>query len=79
MPVSATLASQGLLRPSPKSHSPCDAFWANEEGIAVPQGILTATFSAGSVSWFAGDTQWLSGEGGMLTNSSCLYVWASGW
>jgi hypothetical protein len=49
MPVSATLASQELLRPSPKSCSLCDIFLANEWGIAVPQGILTAAFSAGPV------------------------------
>jgi hypothetical protein len=43
------LASQELLRPSPKSRSPCNVFSANEGGIAVPQEILTASFSAGSV------------------------------
>jgi hypothetical protein len=47
MPVSTTLASQELLRPSPKSHSPCEVFSADEGGVSVPQGILTATFSAG--------------------------------
>jgi hypothetical protein len=47
MPVSATLASQELLRLSPKSRSPRDVFSANEGGgVAAPQGILTA-FSAG--------------------------------
>jgi hypothetical protein len=49
MPVSTTVASQELLRLSPKSHSPCDVFSANEGGVAAPQGILTATFSAGPV------------------------------
>jgi hypothetical protein len=49
MPVSATLASQELLRPSPRSHSLCDVFSANEGDEAAPQGILTATFSAGPV------------------------------
>jgi hypothetical protein len=49
MPVSVTLASQELLTPSPKFHSLCDIFSADEEGIAVPQGILTAAFSAGPV------------------------------
>jgi hypothetical protein len=37
--VSATLASQELLRPSPKSHSPCDVFSADEGGIAHPRGF----------------------------------------
>jgi hypothetical protein len=77
MPVSATLVSQRLLRPSPKSCSPCVTFSADEGGVAVPQGILTA-FSAGSVLWFAGDTQWSWGEGGMVTSSGCLYIRASG-
>jgi hypothetical protein len=67
-----------LLRPSPKSRSPCDAFSADEGGIAVPQGILTAMFSAGPVSQFASDTQWWLGEGDMLTSSGCLYVRVSG-
>jgi hypothetical protein len=49
MPVSATLASQELLRPSPKSRSLWDVFSANEGVISMPQGILTAAFSAGSV------------------------------
>jgi hypothetical protein len=62
MPDSATLASQELLRPSPKSRSPCDVFSADEGGIAAPQGILTAVFSAGPVSRFTSDTQWWSGE-----------------
>jgi hypothetical protein len=44
MPVSATLASQELLRPSPKSPSPAD-----EGVVAASQGILTAAFSAGPV------------------------------
>jgi hypothetical protein len=61
--VSATLASQGLLRPSPKSRSPCNVFSADEGGLAVPQGVLTAAFSAGPVSRFTGNTQWLLGEG----------------
>jgi hypothetical protein len=33
------------------------------EGVAVPQGILMAVFSAGSVLWSTSNTQWLSGEG----------------
>jgi hypothetical protein len=49
MPVSATLASQELLRPSPKSRSLCDVFSADERGVSLPQGILTATFSADPV------------------------------
>jgi hypothetical protein len=49
MPVSTTLASQELLRPSPKSCSLCAIFSAPEWGIAVPQGILTTAFSAGPV------------------------------
>jgi hypothetical protein len=49
MPGCTTLASQELLRPSPKSCSPCDIFSADEGGVAAPQGILTASFSAGPV------------------------------
>jgi hypothetical protein len=53
MPVSATLASKELLRLSPKSRSLSnilsDIFSAYEGGVAAPQGILTATFSAGPV------------------------------
>jgi hypothetical protein len=63
MPVSVTLASQELLRPYPKSCSPWEVFSADEGGIAVPQGILTAAFNAGPVSRFTGDAQWLWGEG----------------
>jgi hypothetical protein len=62
MPVSATLASQELLRPSPQSCSLCNAFSANEGDVAAPQGILTAAFSAGPASQFTSDTQWSSGE-----------------
>jgi hypothetical protein len=47
MPVSATLASQELLRPSPKSRS--SVFSADEGGVAASQGILTAALSAGPV------------------------------
>jgi hypothetical protein len=61
MPVSATLAS--FTQTSPKSRSPCDAFSADEGGVAVPQRILTATFSAGPVSRFTSHTQWSLGEG----------------
>jgi hypothetical protein len=46
MPVSATLASQELLRSSPKSCSLCDVISAVEGDEAVPPGILTAAFSA---------------------------------
>jgi hypothetical protein len=49
MPVSATLSSQELLRPSPKSCSLCEVFSADEGGISVSQQILTAAFSAGPV------------------------------
>jgi hypothetical protein len=62
MPVSVTLASQELLRPSPKSRSPCDVFSANEGDEVVPQGILTAAFSTDPVLRFTGDIQWLLGE-----------------
>jgi hypothetical protein len=48
-PVPATLASQESLRPSPKSRSPCDIFSVDGGGVTVPQGILTAAFSAGPV------------------------------
>jgi hypothetical protein len=47
--VSASLASQELLGPFPKSHSPCNIFSANEGGVSASQGILTATLSAGPV------------------------------
>jgi hypothetical protein len=63
MPVSSTLASQELLRLAPKSRSPWAIFSADEGGIAAPQGILTATFSAGLVSRFTSNSQWSLGEG----------------
>jgi hypothetical protein len=44
-----TLASEELLRPSLKSHSPSDIFSVNGGSIAAPQAILTAAFSAGPV------------------------------
>jgi hypothetical protein len=62
MPVCATLASQELLRHSP-SLTHCVTSSQLVGGISVPQGILTASFSAGSVSGFTGDTQWWSREG----------------
>jgi hypothetical protein len=49
MPVSATLASWELLISSPKSCSPCEVFSVDDRGVAAPQGILTAAFSAGPV------------------------------
>jgi hypothetical protein len=73
MPVSTTLASQELLRPSPKSCSPCDIFSADEGGIGAPQGIHTAAFSAGPVH---GSPATPSGRQrrGALTSGSCLYI-----
>jgi hypothetical protein len=72
MPVSATLASQELLRPSPKSPSPAD-----EGVVAASQGILTAAFSAGPVHSSLATP---SGHRrrGTLTSSGCLYVRVSG-
>jgi hypothetical protein len=49
MPFFTTIASQKLLRPSPKSRSPCNIFSTNEGGVSAPQGILTAAFRAGPV------------------------------
>jgi hypothetical protein len=73
-----------LLRPSPKSRSPWDAFSAHEGGVAVPQGILTAAFSVGPVLRFAGNTQWSLGEGarshaeGTSTSESQDGLWLCG-
>jgi hypothetical protein len=39
----------GVTQTSPKSRLPCDIFSADEGGVSVPQGILTAAFSAGPV------------------------------
>jgi hypothetical protein len=62
MPVSATVASQELLRPSPKSRSPCEVFSADEGGIAVPRDPHSR-LQCRSSSRFTGDTQWSSGKG----------------
>jgi hypothetical protein len=78
MPVSSTLASQELLRPSPKSCSPCKVFSANEGGTSVPQGILTAAFqcrSSFTVHWWH---PVVIGRRGTLTSGGCLHVRDSG-
>jgi hypothetical protein len=59
MPVSTTLASQGLLRPSPKSCSPCNIFSANSCTPGDPHNRLQGRSS----SQFTGNTQWSLGEG----------------
>jgi hypothetical protein len=78
MPASSTLASQ-FTQTFPQVSLTMQCFLSWWGGVAVPQGILTAAFSAGPVSEFAGNTQWSSGEGVMLTSGSFLYIWASGW
>jgi hypothetical protein len=62
-PASSTQASQFTQTFPPSLSHHVMSSQPMGGGVAVPQGILTAAFSAGTVSQFTGDTQWSSGEG----------------
>jgi hypothetical protein len=63
MPVSTTLASRELLRPSPKPRSPCHVFLADEGVCSCAPGDPHSCLQCRSSSRFTRDTQWSSGEG----------------